>query len=124
MHCAVQGMPRAGRPLCEAVQQMVMGAMQTEAIRRREEVLTDSPIPACALGMLPQAMTALGAKKPTHKRHRHLPSKPDHCRLGRGEEHCRHHRRLAQLQQQQTPVQAPAQRAPAQEPTVQPPASP
>lgn len=33
-------MPRAGRLLCEAVQQMVMGAMQIEAIRRREEVIT------------------------------------------------------------------------------------
>ena len=36
--CVAQGMPRAGRPLCEAVQQMVMGAMQIEAIRRHEEV--------------------------------------------------------------------------------------
>ncbi len=42
-----QGMPQAGRPLCEAVQQMVMGAMQIEAIRRRKEVIT-LHLPACS----------------------------------------------------------------------------
>lgn len=36
--CGVQGLPMPGRPLSEAVQQMITTSVQMEAIRRREEV--------------------------------------------------------------------------------------
>ena len=38
LSCGAQGLPMPGRPLSEAMQQMITTAVQMEAIRRREEV--------------------------------------------------------------------------------------